>query len=135
MTPEQAKQLAEVHKALTNPIESKISGKPYSPRQIWQGGHKFGYVAAAALTTPLTSQISGEEYPPRQFLPGIQKFAHTAVTLLQAQQPLLEAAAKGEGLNAEQVAQIAAACAAAVPQDLAEDVVDEFTERIADDES
>lgn len=55
------------------------------------------------------------------------------IDLLRAQQPLLEAAAQGQPMTADQVQQVAQACAAAVPEDLAADVVDELHERTAPD--
>lgn len=56
----------------------------------------------------------------------------SVAALIKAQQPLLEAAAQHEGLSAEQVAEIAQAVSDAVPEGLAEDVVDELHERLTD---
>ena len=54
-----------------------------------------------------------------------------AKKLITAQQPLLEAAAQGQPLTADQVAQVAAQVAAAVGPELADEVADELSGRLA----
>lgn len=55
--------------------------------------------------------------------------------LLKAQQPLLEAAAQGQPMTADQVATVAAEVAAVVEAGLADEVADELGERIKDDDT
>lgn len=56
---------------------------------------------------------------------------YPVTNLIKAQQPLLEAAAQGQGMSADQVAEVAAAVAAAVPEEIAEDVADEIADRMS----
>lgn len=60
------------------------------------------------------------------------------IDLITAQQPLLQAAAKSEPMSADQVQQVADACAAAIPEEFADDVAsataDELHERTAPNE-
>lgn len=55
--------------------------------------------------------------------------------LLKAQQPLLEAAAQGQPMTAEQVATVAAEVAAVVEAGLADEVADELGKRLGDDDT
>lgn len=54
--------------------------------------------------------------------------------LIEAQKPLLEAAAEGRAMSADEVQQVATASAAAVPKGIAEDVMDEFEARLSRDD-
>lgn len=56
--------------------------------------------------------------------------AYNIRDLIRAQQPLLEAAAQGQGMTADQVAAVAAAVAEAAGEELADQVADEIGDRM-----
>lgn len=66
----------------------------------------------------------------RSALGGGARYSFWTLATLDALKPLIKAAAEGKALSAEQVQQIADAAAAAVPEGLAADVVDELSGRL-----
>lgn len=88
--------------------------------------HNYTEAARTATTKPLGTTTT----TPRQAWQRAELRSLAVLDLVQAQQPLIEAAAAGEALTGEQVQEIAASCAAAIPDTLADDVIDELGERL-----
>jgi hypothetical protein len=80
----------------------------------------------------MTLRLGGDGLTPRQAISRGEHNSTALVGMIEAQRPLLEAAAEGNALTAEQVQVLAEACAAAVPEDIAGDVWDELAERLDD---
>jgi hypothetical protein len=80
----------------------------------------------------MTLRLGGDGHTPRQAISLSEHRTAALVNMIEAQRPLLEAAAEGNALTDAQVQEIAAACAAAVPEEIAEDVLDELADAIVE---
>jgi hypothetical protein len=129
-TDEDRKLLERLNQVLCSNSDAKIqrsdgsnsgtSGMRYAVQRIWK-----------VLENPLGSE---EGLTPRQAISLSAHRTAALISLVEAQRPLLEAAAEGRALTDAEVQVIASACAAAVPEDIAVDLLDELVERL-DEES